>query len=252
MHVDADLHTAAVAAIDAAVRRLGGDDELDLAAGILRSVEIFIDDGLPAHAVAVLLLHGADDHDLIALGDETKILHDLRAVGSGGHAALLVGAAASVDDVVRLIALIGVVRPVGAVADADGIDVGIDGDDLLARAHPADDVAKLIDLDPVIAELLQLLLDAHDDALFFAAFTGDGDHVPQETAHVGTIALGRTFDCFKIHRGTLHYLFIPYRSADMQAVCGSLLLSYHILHRSQTNFFQNKKILEKTIDFSRL
>ena len=252
VHVDADLHTAAVAAIDAAVRRLGGDDELDLAAGILRSVEIFIDDGLPAHAVAVLLLHGADDHDLIALGDETKVLHDLRAVGSGGHAALLVGAAASVDDVVRLIALIRVVRPVGAVADADGIDVGIDGDDLLARAHPADDVAKLIDLDPVIAELLQLLLDAHDDALFFAAFTGDGDHVPQETAHVGTIALGRTFDCFKIHRGTLHYLFIPYRSADMQAVCGSLLLSYHILHRSQTNFFQNKKILEKTIDFSRL
>ena len=48
VHVDADLHTAAVAAIDAAVRRLGGDDELDLAAGILRSVEIFIDDGLPA------------------------------------------------------------------------------------------------------------------------------------------------------------------------------------------------------------
>ena len=105
VHVDADLHTAAVAAIDAAVGRLGGDDELDLAAGVFRAVEVFIDDGLPAHAVAVLFLHGADDHDLVALGDEAQILHDLRAVGRGGHAALLVGAAAAVDDVVGLIAL---------------------------------------------------------------------------------------------------------------------------------------------------
>ena len=69
VHVHADLHAAAVAAVDAAVGGLGGDDELDLAAGVLGTVEVLVDDGLPAHTVAVLLLHGADDHDLVALGD---------------------------------------------------------------------------------------------------------------------------------------------------------------------------------------
>ena len=64
---------------------------------------------------------------------QAQILHDLRAVGGGGHAALLVGAAAAVDDLVGLIALVGVGVPVVDVADADGVDVGVDGDDLVAR-----------------------------------------------------------------------------------------------------------------------
>jgi len=200
VHIDADLHTAAVAAIDAAVGRLGGDDELDLAAGVLGAVEVFIDDGLPAHAVAVLLLHGADDHDLVALGDEAQILHDLRAVGRGGHAALLVGAAAAVDDLVGLVALIGVGRPVLAVADADGIDVGVDGDDLVAAAHPADDVSELVKLDLVIAQLFHLGGDALDDALFLAGLGRNGDHVAQEFCHIGAVAFGSFLDCIKVHK----------------------------------------------------
>ena len=97
VHIDADLHSAAMAAVDAAVGRLGGDDELNLISRVFRTVKILVDDGLPAHAVAVFFLHGADDHDLVALGNETQILHDLAAVSCGCHAAFLIARAAPAD-----------------------------------------------------------------------------------------------------------------------------------------------------------
>ena len=170
--VHADLHAAAVAAVDAAVGGLGGDDELNLLTGVLGTVEVLVDDVLPAHAVAVLLLDGTDDHDLVALGDKAEVLHHLRGVRSGGHAALLVGAAAAVDELVGLVALVGVGLPVVAVADAHGVDVGVDGDDLVALAHPADDVAQAVDLDLVKAELLHLGLDAGHDLALLAGLGG--------------------------------------------------------------------------------
>ena len=37
-------------------------------------------------------------------GDEAQILHDPGTVGGGGHAALLIGAAAAVDDIVGFVA----------------------------------------------------------------------------------------------------------------------------------------------------
>ena len=202
VHVDADLHAAAVTAVDAAVGRLGGDDEFDLVSRVLGALEVFVDDGLPAHAVAVLLLHGADDHDLVALGNEAEVLHDLRAVGRRSHAALLVAAAAAVDDLVILVALVRVVRPVFTVADADGVDVGVDGDDLVARAHPADDVAERVELDLIVTELLHLLGDAVGDALFLAALAGDGDHITQEAGHIGAVGLCGFLDGFEIHGKT--------------------------------------------------
>ena len=206
VHVHADLHTAAVAAIDAAVGRLGGDDELDLAASVLGTVEVLVHDGLPAHAVAVFLLHGADHHQLIALGDQVQILHDLDAIGSGSHAALLVAAAAAVDDVLGLVALVGVSFPVLDVADANGVDVGVDGDDLVAAAHPADDVAQLVELHLVVAQGLHFLGDALDNALLLAGLRGNGDHVPQELDHSGLIALCGFFDGFKIHSEPPYFL----------------------------------------------
>ena len=199
VHVDADLHAAAVAAVDASVGRLGGDDELDLLARILGAAEILVDDGLPAHTVAVLLLHGADHHHLVALGQQIQILHDLHAVSGGGHAALLVGGAAAVDDILGLVALVGVGFPVVDVADAHGVDVAVDGDDLVALAHPADDVAQLVELHLVIAQGLQLLGDALDDALFLTRLGRDGDHVPQELDHSGFVRLGGVSDGSKIH-----------------------------------------------------
>ena len=202
--IHTDLHTTAVTAIDTAVGRLGGDDKLDLAACILGAVKVLIDDGLPAHTVAVLFLHGAHHHQLVALRQETQILHDLAAVGSGGHAALLIGAAATVDNVVGLVALVGIMLPVVDVADAHGVDVAVDGDDLVTVAQPADDVAQLVDLHLVIAKSFQLLCDAADDALFLAALAGDGDHVPQEAAHGRLVSFSSFFDGFEIHNMYLH------------------------------------------------
>ena len=55
LDVHADLHAAPVAAVDAAVGGLGGDDELTCSCGCPWREEL-VDDVLPAHAVAVLLL----------------------------------------------------------------------------------------------------------------------------------------------------------------------------------------------------
>jgi hypothetical protein len=63
LDVHPDLHAAPVAAVDAAVGGLGGDDEL-------RRHLVLVMDVLPAQAVAVLLLHGAGDQILYILGDE--------------------------------------------------------------------------------------------------------------------------------------------------------------------------------------
>jgi len=181
-----------VTAIDATVGGLGGNDELGLNA-------VLVVDVLPAHAVAVLFLDGADDHDLVALGDEAHVLHHLGSVGSRSHAALLVGAAAAVDDLVGLVALIGIGIPVLDVADAHGVHVGVQSDDLVALAHPADDVAQLVELDLVITQSLHLLGDAMHHALLLTGLGRNGDHVPQELDHSGLIALGCFFDGFEIH-----------------------------------------------------
>ena len=248
VHIDADLHAAAVTAVDAAVGGLGGDDELDLVARVLGTLEVFVDDGLPAHTVAVLLLHGADDHDLVALGDEAEVLHDLRAVGGGGHAALLVGAAAAVDDLLVLIALIGVVGPVLDVADADGVDVGVERDDLVARAHPADDVAELVELDLIVAKLLHFLGNAVGDALFLAALAGNGDHVAQETGHVRLIALSSLFDRFKIHEKTsVHKFRFVYCNSHFLLLC-----LYHSISfgKVKQKICKSENFFEKMIAFS--
>ena len=199
LHVHPDFHAAPVAPVDAAVGGLGGDDELDLLLGLLLAGEILVDDVLPAHTVAVLFLNGAHHHDLIPGGDETQVLHDLGAIHGRGHAALLIGAAPAIDDVVGLIALVGVGLPVVDVADAHGVDVGVDGDDLFALAHPADDVAQAVDLHLVIAQLFHLGLDAHDHFLLLAALAGMRDHVPQEPAHIRLIAPSCFFDRFEVH-----------------------------------------------------
>ena len=59
LDVDADLHAAALSAVDSAVGRLGGDDEL-------RTDLVLVDYVLPAEAVAVLFLYRSrDDHPVL-------------------------------------------------------------------------------------------------------------------------------------------------------------------------------------------
>ena len=199
LHVNADLHAAPVASVDAAVGGLGGDDELYLLLGLFLAGEVLVDYVLPAHAVAVFLLDGTHNHDLVALGDETQILHDLGAIHCGGHAALLVGAAPAVDYLIVLIALIGVMGPVVDVAYAHGVDMGVDGDDLVPLAHPADYVAQAVHFHLVVAQLFHLGLDAGHNFLFFTALAGVGDHGAEETGHVGSVAFCCLLDCFVVH-----------------------------------------------------
>ena len=206
VNVDADLHATAVTAIDAAVGGLGGNDELGLNA-------VLVVDVLPAHAVAVLFLDGADDHDLVALGDEAHVLHHLGSVGSRSHATLLVGAAAAVDDLVGLVALIGIGIPVLDVADADGVDVRVDGDDLVALAHKAHDVAQAVDLDLVIAKVLHLGLDAGNNLTLLAGLRGVANHCAKKTRHISTVGLSSVFNCpeieFLSHNSQPFYKGLP-------------------------------------------
>ena len=165
-----------------------------------------------------------------------------------GHAALLVGAAAAVDDLLVLIALIGVVGPVFDVADADGVDVGVERDDLVARAHPADDVAELVELDLIVAELLHFLGNAVGDALFLAALAGNGDHVAQETGHVRLIALSSLFDRFKIHEKTsVHKFRFVYCNFHFLLLC-----LYHSISfgKVKQKICKSENFFEKMIAFS--
>ena len=198
LDVNTDLHTAAMATVDAAVGGLGGDNELNLLLLDALLGEVLVNNVLPAHAVAVLFLNGADDHDLVALGDQAQVLHDLSAVGSGSHAALLVGAAAAVDDLVVFVTLVGIVGPVVDVADTDGIDVGVDSDDLVASAHPADDVAQAVELNFVVAQLLHLSLDALADCALFAGLRGMRNHCTQESGHVSLVCLSGSLDLSEV------------------------------------------------------
>ena len=210
LHVHANLHAAAVTTVDAAVGGLGGDDELGLDA-------VLVVDVLPAHAVAVLFLDGAHDHDLVALGDEAHVLHHLGRIGGGGNAALLVGAAAAPDELVVLKALVGVEVPVVAVADAHGVDVAVDGDDLVASAHEAHHVAEAVDLDLVEAELLHLGLDAGHDVALLAGLAGVGDHGAQERGHVRVVGLCRFLDLVVVE--FLHWVLLASSNVPSSLLC---------------------------------
>ena len=75
----------------------------------------------------------------------------------------------------------------------------VDGNDLVAGAHPADDVAELVKLNFIVAELLELFGNALDNALFFAGLGRNGDHIAQELGHVGLVAFSCLLDCFIVH-----------------------------------------------------
>ena len=171
-----DLHTAAVAAVDVARRGLGKHHKF-------RRVLVLVDDVLPAEAVAILLLDGAHHHQR-EVARKPQILDDLPRVDHGGHAALLVAGASADDDLVVLVPLVGVVGPKGAVADSDGIDVRVEGDQVFAVPDEAEHVPHGVDLDSVVPAGLHLGLDAMDHFLLPAALAGKSDHVPKEAGHL--------------------------------------------------------------------
>ena len=192
LNIYSDLHTSSVSSVDTAVCRLCRDDEIDLVSCIFRTIKVLVYYVLPAHSVAVLFHYGSDYHDLISFRDESEIFHDLCAVYSRSHSAFLVGAAASVNDVVCLISLVRIVCPVVDVSDTYCIDVGIDGDDLVSLAHPADDISEAVYFYLVIAKLFHLSLDACYYFAFLSAFARMRDHVSQKSADLRSVS----FCCF--------------------------------------------------------
>ncbi len=171
VNIHADLHTASVSSVDAAVRGLCGDNEF-------RTDLVLVDDVLPAQTVTVLFHDGADDHDLVSLRDQVHLLHDLDSVYRRRSSALLVRSASAVDDILIFPAFIGIRSPVLTVSDTNRINMAVDGNDLLVisdvavLAGPADHISETIDLDLVETDLFHLFLDAHDYVFLFAALTG--------------------------------------------------------------------------------
>ena len=76
--------------------------------------------------------------------------------------------------------------------------MGVDGDDLVALAHKAHDVAQAVDLDLVIAKVLHLGLDAGNNLTLLAGLRGVGDHSAQEAGHISTMGLSSVFNCLEI------------------------------------------------------
>ena len=177
LDVDADFHAAALAAVDAVVCRFRGDDEF-------RTDLVFVDNVLPAEAVAVFFLDRTGDQDGVLVGQEAKVLHDAGAVDGRNDAAELIRRAAAADFRFRFKAFVGIEIPVGLVADADGVDVGVEADEGLAGAHVAQDVAHGVDFHFIEIEFAHFFGNAVDMFLFAAAFTGEFNDVPQETGHI--------------------------------------------------------------------
>ena len=190
-YVHADFHAPALAAIDAAVGGFGGYHKFGLQ-------PVFVDDVLPAQAVAVLFLHRSDHDDGAVLGTQAKLFDDLPGINHAGHAAFLIARAAPADGFGVFVAFVGIKGPVGTVADAHGIDVRVKGDDAGAISDKAEDVAHLVDFDPVEADLFHFFLDTPDHAFFLAAFARDADHIAQESGHFRFILFGEFVNTGKI------------------------------------------------------
>jgi len=171
-----DLHTAAVAAVDVARRGLGKHHKL-------RRVLVLVDDVLPAEAVAILLLDGAHHHQR-EVARKPQVLDDLPRVDHGRHAALLVAGPPADNDLVVLVSFVRVILPERPVADTYGIDMSIEGDEMLSRPDEAEDVPHGVDLHPVVPAGLHLGLYRADHFLLPAALAGKSDHVPKEAGHL--------------------------------------------------------------------
>ena len=174
-----DLHAPPVSPVDVARRGLREHHEL-------WTVPVLVDDVLPAEAVAVLLLDRPRHHEGEIAG-EAEVLYDFARIDHGCHAALLVAGSPADDDLVVLVSFVGVILPEGPVADADGIDMGIEGDEVSARSDETEDVPHGVDLHPVVPAGLHLRPDPGNHFLLPAALAGKSDHVPKKTGYFRSV-----------------------------------------------------------------
>jgi hypothetical protein len=165
LNIDADFHTAPLAAVNAAIGRFRRYDEF-------RTDAVFFDDILPAKTIAIFFLDRTGNQDRIFIGQESQVFHDTGTIDSRYDATALVGCTAAADFRFRFKTFIRVKFPVILIANAYGIDMGIERDERLATAHVTQDIAHGIDFNFIEIESPHFLCDAVDMGLFIAAFAG--------------------------------------------------------------------------------
>ena len=190
--IDADLHTSALSAVDTAVCRFRGYNELgtDL---------VLVDDVLPAQTVAVFFLDCSDNHDLASFRNQIHVFHDPCAVNCGYKPAALVGYTASANLCVILISFIRIKVPVVDVSDTYRVDMCIVSDDLIACSHVADDISLRIDNDLVKIQFLHFGGDSVDVSLFIAALSRILHNSAKKCGHIFLITLCSFLDLVEVH-----------------------------------------------------
>ena len=180
--LDANLHAAAVAAVDVHVCRLGDDDEFGLQL-------LDVEQVLPTKAVAILLHdRGGEEHRELVV--QPEFLDEFTRVNHRGDAALLVHRAAppnlpGLHEWLERIEL-----PSGHVAGINRVHVAVKGNHALALADAADDVAKPVNLNAVKADGLHLLFDDGDDVLLLGRKRLRADEVGEKAHGVFLHRLG--------------------------------------------------------------
>ena len=74
-------------------------------------------------------------------------------------ASLLIAGAATVDDAAADSSLVGIVPPLVEVAEADGVDMGVDGDQAWAGADAGQQVAETVDPETIVSAEVSLGYD---------------------------------------------------------------------------------------------
>ena len=182
LHLDADLHATAMAAIDVHVRRFGNDDEFGFQL-------LDVEQVLPAKPVAVLFHHGCREinRELIV---QAKFLDDSARVNHRGHAALLIHRPAPPNFPGLHERLERIEIPLRQVAGINRVHVAVEGDHAFALADAADDVAEAVNADSVEADLLHFLFDDGDDVLLLGGEGLGADQVGEKPHGVFLHRLG--------------------------------------------------------------
>ncbi|CCZ23110.1 unknown [Acetobacter sp. CAG:977] len=164
VRANTDFHTTAMSAINVQVRGFRNDDDFGR-----RIKDFFFHDDVPAQTVAIFFLNRSGYPQGIIVF-QSQIFNDFTGINHGCHTAFLVGSAASVNDTVFQFAFIRIARPQLRICNADGVNVGVHGDNVFSVSDAAENIAHLVDADFVKADFFHFLFDALDDFFFMAAF----------------------------------------------------------------------------------
>ena len=165
-----DLHAASVTPVDLAVGRFCNHNEF-------RFNFIFIEDVLPAKAIAVFFLHRANYQQRVVVF-QLQIFDDFSGIHHGGHAAFLITGATPDNDFFVLKPFIRIIFPVFRVADAYRVNVGVHGDKVLSMSDIAENITHRINFHFIEADFFHFFFDSCDNFFFFGTFTGNGNHIP--------------------------------------------------------------------------